>query len=147
MTRKRFPSDVVPAPAGATSARVIVAFAAVLALAGLVTAVSAPIAHALSVCASPCSVVANEDDYSVTYTATGVTLKTTAATGVLANDFGPSTTVVDLQDTPDLPGTHAVTTLNGFTATINGDGSFTYKSDETFSGVDQFDYYSWDSRD
>ena len=101
--------------------------------------------RALNVCSGGCAVVANEDNYTVTYNPAGTKFSVNGANGVLANDAGPSTTVVDLQDTPDEPGTYVVTTWQGSTVTINNYGAFTYKADPSFSGVDSFDYYIWDS--
>ena len=131
-------------------ARRLIAFVvvAIFVALGISVLTRAPAAHAFDVCVAGCSVRAVEDDYTVTYSsASQSSLHRTAAQGVLANDSGPSTTIVDLQDTPDTPGTHLVTTLNGFTVTINNDGSFTYYMDGTFSGVDSFDYFTWDSKD
>jgi hypothetical protein len=122
-----------------------VAAAAVLLIPALITA--QPAAHALTSCAPGCSVSAHEDDYRITYKATGVTLTEDAAQGVLANDAGPSTTKVDLPDTVDDYATneHLVTTDQGFKVMINRDGSFTYTSDSSFSGIDSFAYYAWDA--
>src|SRR4249920_3050440 len=125
-----------------TRARVAVFVATVVSVTCLI---AVPAARALNVCSAGCAVVANEDDYSVTYNPAGTKFSVNGANGVLANDAGPSTTVVDLQDTPDEPGTFVVTTWQGFTVTINNYGAFTYKADPSFSGVDSFDYYIWDS--
>jgi large repetitive protein len=125
-----------------TRARVAVLVATVL---SATCVIAVPAARALNVCSAGCTVVANEDDYTVTYNPAGTKFSVNGANGVLANDAGPSTTVVDLQDTPDEPGTYAVTTWQGFTVTINNYGAFTYKADPSFSGVDSFDYYIWDS--
>ncbi len=123
--------------------RLVVSFVATALIASWTVAV--PAAHAFTACAPGCPVVANEADYSVSYSPAGTKLSVNGADGVLAGDSGPSTTVVDLQDTPDVPGTNVVTTLQGFTVTINSNGSFSYKADPSFSGVDSFDYYIWDS--
>jgi hypothetical protein len=122
----------------------------ILAVVGLLAAgliAAEPAAHAVTSCGAGCPIVTSEDDYTVAYSATGVTLTKDAAHGVLANDTGPATTTVDLADTVDLGTTRTVTTYMGFTATINLDGSFTYKSAGSFSGNDSFTYYAWDSAD
>ncbi len=107
--------------------------------------VAVPVAHALDVCAPGCSVWANEDDYTIPYNPAGQTLTVDAANGVLANDEGPNATKVDLVDSGDTPGSHIITTWNNYTVKLNYDGSFTYTVDGAFTGVDEFDYYIWDT--
>jgi hypothetical protein len=111
-------------------------------------AIPASAAHALTSCGAGC-ITANEDDYTVAFNPNGFTLSVDAAHGLLANDDGPASTVVDLPDTVDDYPTshHLVTTDQGFTVNLNSNGSFTYQSDGTFSGVDSFTYYIWDSLD
>src|SRR5690349_15468332 len=79
--------------AGAHVALVVVIIASVLAsVAGA--------AHALTTCGPGC-VIANEDDYTVNFSASPATYTIDAAHGLLANDNGPTSTKVDLQDTVD----------------------------------------------
>jgi hypothetical protein len=106
-------------------------------------------ANAVVSCGAGCPVSLTEDAYTVQYKASGQTLIVDKAHGVLSNDEGPSTTVVDLPDTVDdfASSQHRLTTDNGFTVNINKDGSFTYQTDGTFSGDDTFVYAAWDSLD
>jgi hypothetical protein len=120
---------------------------AALALALVVTTllVGAPSAHALTSCGAGC-IFANEDAYTFNYSsADTTTYSVTAANGLLANDNGPLGTKVDLQDTVDDWSTNKnlLTTDWGFTVKLNGDGSFTYTVDSTFSGDDTFTYFIW----
>jgi Big-like domain-containing protein len=99
-----------------------------------VLAVTASPAHALHVCDSstlPC-IQAVPDTYTTTF---NTQLKvTSAALGVMANDFGGITTKVTDVNSPSFPG--------GATVNVNTDGTFTYTPDKNnpFSGIDTFDY-------
>jgi hypothetical protein len=125
--------------------------AVILALVSGTLVIASSAAHAAFTSCGPagsgCPVFANEDDYNVAYGVAGTTLTIDKTHGLLANDEGPTGTKVDLADTVDGLPSHDVTTDNGFIATVNGDGSFTYKADETFSGIDAFNYFVFDPTD
>ncbi len=93
----------------------------------------APPAHALNVCSDGATCLAAVDD---NYT-TGFNVKLTvdAAHGLLANDSGPSTTSVNIDDSD-------TTSWNGADVVIHANGSFTYTPDPTnpYSGDDSFSY-------
>ncbi|MAT99591.1 MAG: hypothetical protein CL608_20805 [Anaerolineaceae bacterium] len=77
--------------------------------------------------------VANDDSY----TATEDTMLNVAAPGVLDNDIDA--------DGDSLTAVLDSTTGNG-TLTLNGDGSFSYESDENFCGPDSFTYHASDGQ-
>ncbi len=99
---------------------------------GVLVGIAGP-AQALHVCSvGPGCPAAVDDTYTTTF---DTKLTVDAAHGLLVNDSGPSTSIVNIDDSD-------TTSFNGADVLIHSNGSFTYTPDPNnpYSGTDSFDY-------
>jgi hypothetical protein len=108
----------------------------IAATAGLTIIGPARAAHAAIGCTS-CPVIANDDEYTTTFSSTFASFSVPKEQGVLANDTGRTGTAVAVlaSDTESWFGSAKIT--------LSTSGAFTYKPNPNlapFSGIDSFDY-------